>query len=155
MHEGLITRQGYEQLKVELERLENEGRIDIAKQIAKARAYGDLSENYEYHSAKEAQGQLEARIAQLKHRIKTASVVEAPEGEGNTVGLGHVVKLQDLSSKRELAYTLVGQAEANASEGKISVQSPLGQGLFGRKVGETVAIQAPAGTLKFKILDIS
>jgi len=155
VHEGLITRQGYEQLKVELERLENEGRIDIAQQIAKARAYGDLSENYEYQSAKEAQGQLEARIAQLKHRIKTATIVEAPEGEGNTVGLGHRVKLQDLNAKRELEYQVVGQAEANAAEGKISVQSPLGQGIFGHKVGETVTIKAPSGTLKFKILGIS
>lgn len=154
MNEELITREGYEKLKADLEQLETEERFKLAEEIAKARAYGDLSENYEYQSAKEAQGHLEARILQLKGRVKNATIVEAPEGKGNTIGLGHRVTLQDLNSKREIEYLLVGQGEANAAEGKISIQSPVGQGLFGKKVGDSVSIQAPAGTLKFKILSI-
>ncbi len=123
-----ITREGYERLKAELEQLENEERFKVAQQIAKARAYGDLSENFEYHSAKEAQGQLEARIAQLKQRLKSATVVEADQAGRGTVNVGHKVRVQEVDGGRELEYQLVGQAEADAAAGKISVQSPVGKG---------------------------
>lgn len=154
MHKEMMTREGHNQLKAELERLEGEERLKAAEQIAKARAYGDLSENFEYQSAKEAKNQLEVRIAKLRGRLKSAQIVEAPLGNNHTVSLGHRVRLQDLDSDRQFEYQLVGQAEADVAEGKISVQSPVGQGLFGRKVGESVVIQAPSRTLKYKILDI-
>lgn len=154
MQKELMTREGNNQLKAELERLEGEERLKAAEQIAKARAYGDLSENFEYQSAKEAKNQLEVRIAKLRSRLKSAQIVEAPAGNNHIVSLGHRVRLQDLDSDRQFEYQLVGQAEANAAEGKISVQSPVGQGLFGRKVGESVVIQAPSRTLKYKILNI-
>lgn len=154
MNREPITREGYERLKAELEQLENEERFKVAQQIAKARAYGDLSENFEYHSAKEAQGHLEARISQLKQRIKLANVVEADQIENSAVNVGHRVRVMDLEGGGELEYQLVGQAEANAATGKISIQSPVGKGLYGRKVGETVTVQAPSRTLKLKILNI-
>lgn len=154
MQKELMTRQGYDQLKAELERLEGSERLKVAEQIAKARAYGDLSENFEYQSAKETKSQLEFQIAKLRTRLKTATVVDPPQGDHHTISLGHRVRLQDLDSDRQIEYLLVGQAEANAAEGKISVQSPVGQGLFGRKVGESVVIQAPSRTLKYKILNI-
>lgn len=155
MNEELITREGYDKLKAEVEQLETEERFKIAEQIAKARAYGDLSENFEYQSAKESQGQLEARIAQLKRRISSANVVETDQMETGTVNVGHRVRLQDLESNKEIEYHLVGQGEASAADGKISIQSPVGQGLFGRKVGDSITIQAPARTLRLKILDIA
>jgi len=155
MNEELITREGYDKLKAEVEQLETEERFKIAEQIAKARAYGDLSENFEYQSAKDSQGQLEARIAQLKRRISSANVVETDQMETGTVNVGHRVRLQDLESNKEIEYHLVGQGEASAADGKISIQSPVGQGLFGRKVGDSITIQAPARTLRLKILDIA
>lgn len=154
MQKEMMTREGHNQLKAELERLEGEERLKVAEQIAKARAYGDLSENFEYQSAKEAKNQLEVRIAKLRGRLKSAQIVETPLGNSHTVSLGHRVRLQDLDSDRQFEYQLVGQAEADVAEGKISVQSPVGQGLFGRKVGESVVIQAPSRTLKYKILNI-
>lgn len=154
MNEELITREGYEALKAEVEQLETQARFEIAEQIAKARAYGDLSENFEYQSAKQAQGQLEARIAQLKQRLNAARVVESDQLDNGTVTVGHRVRLQDLESNQQIEYHLVGQGEANAADGKISIQSPVGQGLFGRKVGDSITIEAPARTLKLKILEI-
>lgn len=154
MQKEMMTREGHNQLKAELERLEGEERLKVAEQIAKARAYGDLSENFEYQSAKEAKNQLEVRIAKLRGRLKSAQIVETPLDNNHTVSLGHRVRLQDLDSDRQFEYQLVGQAEADVAEGKISVQSPVGQGLFGRKVGESVVIQAPSRTLKYKILNI-
>lgn len=155
MNEELITREGYDQLKADIERLESEERIRIADEIAKARAYGDLSENFEYQSAKEEQAQLEARISQLKQRLKKASIVEATEMSTGKINVGNKVTLQDVDNNKEMVFHLVGQGEANAAEGKISIQSPIGQGLFGRKVGDSVKIEAPAKTLKFKILKIN
>jgi len=153
-NEGLITREGYEQLKADIDRLESEERIRIADEIAKARAYGDLSENFEYQSAKEEQAQLEARIAQMKHRLKNASVVEADKASSGKVNVGSKVTLQDLDNNKETVFFLVGQGEANAAEGKISIQSPIGQGLFGRKEGDSIEVKAPSKTLNFKITKI-
>lgn len=154
-NEELITREGYDQLKADIERLESEERIRIADEIAKARAYGDLSENFEYQSAKEEQAQLEARISQLKKRLKNASIVEAGEMNTGKINVGHKVTLKDVDNNKEMVFHLVGQGEANAAEGKISIQSPIGQGLFGRKVGDSVKIDAPAKTLTFKVLKIN
>ncbi len=155
MNEELITREGYEKLKAEIERLESEERLRVAQEIAKARAYGDLSENYEYQAAKEEQGQLEARIAQLKRRLKIARVVDPEDAGGGKVGLGHRVSLQDVDSRRELEYRLVGHGEADAAQGKISIQSPVGKSLFGRRVGDVVTVEAPAGQKQFKILEVN
>jgi transcription elongation factor GreA len=154
MNDELITREGYEQLKADIEHIESVERIEIAKEIAKARAYGDLSENFEYHSAKEAQAQLEARLAQLRHRLKIAKVVEEDAISGDTINLGHHVTLKDEDSGRKIEYHIVGHGEANIAEGKISIQSPVGEGLFGRKVGDTVTIEAPSKTIKLKVLGI-
>ncbi len=154
-NEELITREGYDQLKADIDRLESEERIRIADEIAKARAYGDLSENFEYQSAKEEQAQLEARIAQLKHRLKNASVVEADKSSPGKINVGHKVTLQDLDNNKEMVFFIVGQGESNAAESKISIQSPIGQSLFGRKVGDAVKVKAPSKTLNFKITKIS
>jgi len=154
MDEALITREGYEQLKAEIERLEGEERLRVAEEIAKARAYGDLSENYEYQAAKEEQGQLEARIAQLKARLKSAKIVDPADADGK-VGLGHRVALQDVDSQRELEYRLVGHGEADASQGRISIQSPVGKSLYGRRVGDVVTVEVPAGKKQFKILEVN
>jgi len=155
MNEELITREGYEKLKAEIEHLESEERLRVAQEIAKARAYGDLSENYEYQAAKEEQGQLEARIAQLKRRLKIARVVDPEDAGGGKVGLGHRVSLQDVDSQRELEYRLVGHGEADAAQGRISIQSPVGKSLFGRRVGDVVTVEAPAGQKQFKILAVN
>ena len=150
-----ITRLGYEKLKKELARLKRVERPKILKDIERARAYGDISENAEYEAAKHSQGLLEARIRDLESKVARARIVEDDEIGTDTVLLGAVVRLKDLERGKELTYVIVSDAEADFKSGRISVSSPVGKGLLGARVGHTVEIDVPAGKLKYQVLDIS
>jgi transcription elongation factor GreA len=150
-----ITRSGYEKLKKDLAHLKKVERPKIIKEIERARAFGDISENAEYEAAKHSQGLLEARIKDLESKVAHARVIEDHEIGTDTVLLGAVVRLKDLKRGRELTYTIVSDAEADFKSGKISVASPVGKGLLGARVGHTVEIDVPAGKLKYEVLDIS
>ena len=142
-------------LKLELSQLVTVERVSISKQIAEARDKGDLSENAEYDAAKEAQGLLEMKIAKLKEKIASARVVDTSKLAKDKVLLYSTVRIKNLTSGMELNYTLVPESESNIVEKKISVSSPIGQGLLGKKIGEIAKIDVPSGTVDFKILSIS
>ena len=152
-----ITEDGLLKLKAELEYLKTEGRTDIAEKIKVARGYGDLSENSEYDEAKNEQAKIEARIVEIEAILKNIEVIEEVKGRGKpkTVSLGVLVKALDIEFDEECEYRVVGSTEANPLEGKISDESPLGKALLGKTVGDEVIVDAPAGELKFKILEIS
>lgn len=149
------TEDGLQRLKEELQQLKTKGRADISKQIAEARDKGDLSENAEYDAAKDAQGHLEAKIAQLEEILGNARVVDPSKLDTSKVSILSKVKIRNIKNGASLSYTLVSEEEADLKCGKISIKSPIGQGLLGRKVGEKVSIQVPAGNMDFEILDIS
>ena len=149
------TKEGLEKLKAELQDLKTKGRTDIAKQIAEARDKGDLSENAEYDAAKDAQGHLELKIAKLEGTLGNARLVDESTIDTSKVAILATVKLKNKKTKTDVSYTLVAEEEANLKEGKISVSSPIGKGLLGKKIGDTVQITVPAGVLEFKILDIT
>lgn len=132
-------------------------RTDIAKQIAEAREKGDLSENAEYDAAKEAQGLLELHISKLENTLATARILEDEGTNGDTskAFILSTVKLENVTNHKVVRYTLVSPKESNLQEGKISVDSPIGKGLLGRSVGDTVQINVPAGKMEFKILEIT
>jgi len=155
MGKTYITREGYEKLRKELERLKKVKRRELSKEIGKARAHGDISENAEYDAAKEAQGLNEKRIAELEEKLANARILDDEKIPKDEALLGATVKIKDVSSSEEMEYTLVSEMEADFASGKISVTSPVGKGLLGYKKGETVEITVPAGTLKYKILSIS
>jgi transcription elongation factor GreA len=150
-----LTRQGYEKLREELESLKTVRRRELSKEIEKARAHGDLSENAEYDAAKEAQALNEKRIAELEEKLARARILDDENIPKDEVLIGATVKLKDLDSKDVLEYTLVSEVEADFSQGKISITSPVGKGLLGHKENETVEIKIPAGILRYKILKIS
>ncbi|HOE68401.1 MAG TPA: transcription elongation factor GreA [Candidatus Omnitrophota bacterium] len=151
----IVTRQGYEKMIEDLNALKTTKRREVADQLEKARAFGDLSENAEYETAKEAKHQLEIRIGELERKIAHARVVDLNDIPKDKVYLGATVKVQDLDNKEIFRYTLVPQDEANFDEGKISVTSPIGKGLLGKVLNEEAAIQAPARTIKLKIMEIT
>ncbi len=155
MEDVFLTQKGYEQLREELEFLKTTKRREISQAIAKARAMGDLSENAEYDAAKEAQGHLEKRIAELEDKLSRARIIENENIPTDKVYIGACVKLRDEDTEEESAYTLVSPAEADYTQNKLSIESPIGRALLGRKAGETVEIQVPAGILKYKIIEIS
>jgi transcription elongation factor GreA len=150
-----MTREGYEKLKSELDELRSVERQKIARQIAEAREKGDLSENAEYDAAKEAQGLLELKIKQMEEVLANARVVNESDLDSSKVVILTTVKLKNLKTKKEVNYTLVSETEADLKAGKISVNSPIGQGLLGKSVGEVANIQTPGGSIEFEILDIS
>ena len=150
-----ITEDGLIKLKEELETLKTQGRTDIAEKIKVARGYGDLSENSEYDEAKNEQAKIEARIVELEAMLKNIEIIEDVEGGSETVILGVKVKALDMEFDEECEYRVVGSTEANPLEGKISDESPVGKALLGKKIGDEVIVDAPAGELKFKILEIS
>ena len=150
-----ITEDGLTKLKNELEVLKTQGRADIAEKIKVARGYGDLSENSEYDEAKNEQAKIEARIIELETMLKNVEIIEDVKGSAKTVVLGVKVKALDMEFDEECEYRVVGSTEADPGEGKISDESPLGKALLGKKIGDEVVVDAPAGELKFKILDIS
>ncbi|MDX2061679.1 MAG: transcription elongation factor GreA [Bacteroidia bacterium] len=153
--QSFYTREGLQKLKDELHDLKTRGRGEIARQIQEAREKGDLSENAEYDAAKEAQGMLELKIQKLETAIVNARVLDESEFDSSKIFLMSRVKLRNLANKQEVTYTLVSPNESDLKAGKISIDSPIGKGLVGRAKNDEVEIAVPAGTLKFKILDIS
>lgn len=150
-----MTREGYEKNKAELDRMQNVEMIEIAKRIAAAREMGDLSENAEYHAAREDQGMLQARIDALKDKLARATIVDPTDLPKDTVVFGTRVRIKNLDSGELECYELVGPGDEDYDNNKILTTSPRGQGLLGRKVGDKVEIKVPRGTLKYQIVDIS
>ncbi|WP_020527295.1 transcription elongation factor GreA [Flexithrix dorotheae] len=149
------TKEGLEKLKAELQELKTKGRSDIAKQIAEARDKGDLSENAEYDAAKDAQGLLELKISKLEQTVSMARLIDESKIDNSKVTILSNVKIKNKANGMEFTYTIVSEEEANLKQNKISVKSPFGEGLLGKKVGDVAEIKAPRGSLKFEILDIS
>jgi transcription elongation factor GreA len=150
-----MTREGYERLKAEVTRLESEEMPRLAQKLADARAEGDLKENAEYHAQRENQGMLMAKINELRSKLASAEIVDTASLPKDTVAFGATVKVKDLEFGDEDVYTLVGAGDEDYETGKILITSPVGQGLLGKKVGEIAEVHAPAGLLKFEVLDIS
>lgn len=150
-----MTKQGYEKLKKELKALKGSKRREIADALEKARHMGDLSENAEYDSAKQAQAVNEGRIYELETKLASARIIESENISNDKVYVGAKVRLIDSESGEEIDYMLVTEDEANFAEGKISISSPVGKALLGRKEGEIVNIRVPSGTLKYKVKSIS
>lgn len=145
-----ITQDGKKELELELKELKSQ-RVEVAEKISNARDFGDLSENAEYDAAREEQGILESRIAEIEDILQNASIIKG--GSKTKVGLGSKVDLK--SNNKLFSYTIVGSVEADPLEGKISDESPIGHALFGKKVGETVEIKTPKGLVKYSITHIS
>jgi transcription elongation factor GreA len=148
------TEEGLNKLKDELSKLKSKGRSDIAKQIAEARDKGDLSENAEYDAAKDAQGLLELKISKLGAVVGNARVMDESKIDTSQVSILSKVKIKNVKNGMELTYTIVSEEEADLKAQKISVKSPIGKGLLGKKVGEKAKVTAPGGKLEFKILEI-
>lgn len=149
------TKEGLEKLKKELEHLESVQRPEISKQIAEARDKGDLSENAEYDAAKNAQGMLELQIAKLQEEIRNARIIDESKIDTSKVLILSTVKIKNLKSNKAMSYTLVPENEADLKSGKISVSSPIAKGLLGKKVGDQVEIDIPAGKVTLEIVEIS
>jgi transcription elongation factor GreA len=150
-----MTDEGLKKLREELALLESVERPKISRQIAEARDKGDLSENAEYEAAKEAQGLLEMRIAKLKETIAASRLIDESKLDTSKVQIMNKVKIKNLKNNAVMVYTLVSESEADLKAGKISISTPIAQGLLGKKVGDKVEINVPAGKVPFEILDIS
>ncbi|MDH4099936.1 MAG: transcription elongation factor GreA [Nitrospirota bacterium] len=150
-----MTREGYDKIKEDLERFIKVERPRNIQDIAEARAHGDLSENAEYHAAKERQSYIEGKIQELQGKIAHAHIIETKNLTNDKVVFGCTVLLLDTDTDEEKKYTLVGQEEANLKNGKISIQSPVGKALISKKVGDVITVQAPAKTIEYEILEIS
>ena len=150
-----MTAEGLQKLKDELQFLESTERPRVIAAIAEAREKGDLSENAEYDAAKEEQGHLESKIALLKTKIMDARIIDETTIKTDEVQILTKVRVQNMKTGQEKVYQLVTEGEANIMEGKIAVTTPIAKGLMGKKVGETATVQVPAGTIEFKILEIS
>jgi len=149
-----MTRTGYDKLKAEVEHFETVEMPKLAQRVAAARSEGDLSENAEYHGARESQGMLQAKINVLRDKLARAVIVERPKEANGEVVFGATIRVKDLRFGDEEEYVLVGAGEEDFDAGRINVASPLAQGFMGRKVGESVEIDVPAGTLKYEILEV-
>jgi transcription elongation factor GreA len=152
--EVILTPEGYERLKHEIEELSTVKRREVAERIRVAREFGDIAENAEYDDAKNEQMLLEHRIATLEERLRDARVITKKDIAKDVVSVGSHVKLRDVDAKKTFEYYIVGSAEANPSENKLSNESPVGKAIIGHKKGETVVVVAPRGKMKFKILEI-
>jgi transcription elongation factor GreA len=150
-----MTEEGYNKILAEIHYLETVKRPEISAQIAEARDKGDLSENAEYDAAKEAQGMMESKLAQLKSQIANARVINESQVSTDAVQIMNKVKIRNTATGMVMTYTLVSDSEANFKEGKISVNTPIAQGLMGKKVGDKVDIKVPSGIMNFEIMDIS
>lgn len=148
------TKEGLDKLKAELNALKTKGRSDIAKQIAEARDKGDLSENAEYDAAKDAQGHLEAKIAQLEEVVGNARVIDQSSIDTSKVSILSKVKIKNKKNGATFTYSLVSEEEADLKASKISVQSPIGKGLLGKKAGDSAKIQTPGGEIELEIIEI-
>lgn len=150
-----LSKLGMENLKLEIQELKTKGRAEMARQIKEAREKGDLSENAEYDAAKEAQGLLEMKIAKLEELLMNARELDETKIDTSKVSVFTTVKIHDMKTKKEIAYKLVSEKEADVKNGRISVTSPIGKGLLGKVVGDIVQITVPAGIIEFKIISIS
>jgi transcription elongation factor GreA len=151
----VMTREGYDKLKADLDRMSNVEMIEVAKRIATAREMGDLSENAEYHAAREDQGMLQARIDALKDKLAKALIVDKSTLPTDQVTFGSKVKVYDFKFKQVETFELVGPGEEDYDNNKILVSSPMGKAMIGKKVGDTVEFQAPAGLMKYEIRGIA
>jgi len=149
-----ITKKGYEALTAELSRLKKVERAKVIEAIAEARSHGDLSENAEYDAAKERQGFIESRISELENKLADARIIETAGRTSDTVVFGATVLLMELDAKQKKQYKLVGQDEADLKNGKISVQSPVGKALIGKRVGAQVAVTTPAKVVEYEVIEI-
>src|SRR5205809_5279640 len=155
LKEVILTPEGFKKLKEEIEHLSNDKRREVADRIRVARQFGDITENSEYDDAKNEQALLEHRIAMLEERMANSRVISKKDVAKDVVSVGSHVKLRDVSAKETVEYHIVGSAEANPAEYKLSNESPVGKAILGKKKGETVEVQTPRGrALKYKILDI-
>ena len=155
MKEVILTPEGYESLRQELETLRTDRRRDIAERIKVAREFGDIAENAEYDDAKNEQAMLEHKIAQLEERLGNARIIDTDEVDTSVVSIGSVVRLRDVDAKETVEYHIVGSAEANPAERKLSNESPVGRAIMGRKKNETVEVTTPRGiVIKYKIMEI-
>lgn len=150
-----LTPDGYERLKKELEEMKTDGRAEVAKAIAEAREKGDLSENAEYDAAKDAQGMLEMKINELEKSLANARVLDASQLDASQVTVLSKVTIKNKANGKEATYHLVAEAEADLKAKKISVTSPMGEGLLGKKVGEIAEVQTPRGVLEFEVMNIT
>ncbi len=152
--EILLTEEGYEELEEELRHLKEEKRKEVAEKIKIARDYGDISENAEYDEAKNEQAFVEGRIKKLEKMLENARVVKKDEINNHTVNVGNAVELKELGSEEVYTYTLVGSAEADPLQNKISNQSPIGKAVIGNSIGDEVEVETPEGTVEYRILSI-
>lgn len=155
MKTSYLTQEGYDKIRAELDHLKTDGRQNAAKAIAEAREKGDLSENAEYDAAKDAQGLLEMKINELEKAIGGAQIIDPSSVDTSQVSILTKVKIKNLKINKEMVFMIVSESEANVKEKKISVDSPIGQGLIGRKIGDIAKVQTPGGEISFEILDIS
>jgi len=152
--EVILTAEGYKKLQREIDHLRSEKRREVAERIRVAREFGDIAENAEYDDAKNEQAMLEHRIAQLEERLLSARVISKKEISKDAVSVGSRVRLRDMQANKTFEYHIVGSAEANPAENKLSNESPVGKAILGHKKGDVVEVSAPRGALKFKILEI-
>lgn len=150
----ILTQEGLTNLENELQELKVVRRKDVASKIKEARGQGDLSENAEYDAAKEEQAEIESRILVIENMLRNAEIITS-DSTTNTVNIGNSVKLFDIEFEEEVTYTLVGSAEADPFNGKISNESPIGAAVLGHKIGDTIQAETPDGVIEFKILEIS
>jgi transcription elongation factor GreA len=150
-----MTREGFDKKKAELDRMKNHDMVEITKRVATARDMGDLSENAEYHAAREDQGMLQARIRNVEDELARAYIVDPASLPKDTVVFGSRVKVRDLDMDEDETFELVGPGSENPDKGRILTSSPIGQGLLGKKKGETAEIKVPRGVLRFEVVEIS
>ncbi|MGL4364037.1 MAG: transcription elongation factor GreA [Bacteroidales bacterium] len=150
-----LTEEGLQKLRAELEQLTSVERPAVSRAIAEARDKGDLSENAEYDAAKEAQGLLELKISQLQTMLASAKIIDDSKLDTFKIQLLNKVKIENLTNKNQMEYTLVTEKEANLKAGKLSVSTPIAKALLGKKVGDLVEVEVPSGILKLKVLNIS
>ncbi len=150
-----LTREGYNRLKNELEELKTKGRADVARAIAEAREKGDLSENAEYDAAKDAQGMLELKINDLEKTLANARILDESQLDGSKVTVLSNVTIKNVKTGKKLTYKLVSESEADLKAKRISVKSPMGQGLLGKAVGEIAVVETPNGNIEFEVVNIS
>ena len=150
----IVSKEGFEKLEKELDYLRTTKRAEIAEKIKVALGFGDLSENSEYDEAKNAQAENEVRIAELENKLRHAKIIDEKEIDTDTVQIGNTVKVLDIEFDEKVEYTIVGSTEVDLAENKISNESPLGAALLGAKKNQTVDVNAPAGIMKYKILQI-
>ena len=151
----IMTRNGYEKLKAELSTLRTDRRLEVARKLEEARAFGDLSENAEYHAAKEEQEKLEGRISRLEFKLNKAKIIDVNDIDTSHANLGTTVEIQDIDNEASYSYMLVGTEESDPAGKKISISSPVGKALMGRAVGDEVSVRTPKRMRRLKILAIT